>query len=179
MLKKIKTQARPGVAVHSGNTTLRLLLASSLLAAPLAQSATDNTLTVTAESQESVTGRNSGIVAKESASGTKTPTPLRKTPQSISVVTREQMDDQAAASVSDALSYTSGVVTNYRVTPTVTTKLSAVASATRQNCWMVCTLVFPAPVGEPGRLTRGCWSAWRWSTARQGCYTARSARVAW
>lgn len=114
MLKKIKTQARPGVAVHSGNTTLRLLLASSLLAAPLAQSATDNTLTVTAESQESVTGRNSGIVAKESASGTKTPTPLRKTPQSISVVTREQMDDQAAASVSDALSYTSGVVTNYR-----------------------------------------------------------------
>nr|WP_249411935.1 TonB-dependent siderophore receptor [Erwinia rhapontici] len=102
------------MAVHSGNTTLRLLLASSLLAAPLAQSATDNTLTVTAESQESVTGRNSGIVAKESASGTKTPTPLRKTPQSISVVTREQMDDQAAASVSDALSYTSGVVTNYR-----------------------------------------------------------------
>ncbi|QGU87152.1 TonB-dependent siderophore receptor [Erwinia sorbitola] len=114
MVNKIKTQARPGVALPSGPYALRLLLASSLLAAPVAQSAGDDTLTVTAETSESVTARNAGIVAKESASGTKTPTPLRKTPQSISVVTRDQMDDQAAASVSDALSYTSGVVTNYR-----------------------------------------------------------------
>lgn len=113
MLNKINTQARPGVAIHSGHSRLPLLLASSLMVAPVAASAAD-TLTVIAETQESVTGRNKGIVAQESASGTKTPTPLGKTPQAISVVTREQMEDQAAASVSDALSYTSGVVTHYR-----------------------------------------------------------------
>lgn len=114
MIKKMKIQARPDVAITSGQATLRLLIACALMGVPVAHAATDNTLTVTAETSESVTGRNSGIVAKESASGTKTATPLRKTPQSISVVTREQMDDQAATSVSDALNYTSGVVTGYR-----------------------------------------------------------------
>ncbi|UDQ81962.1 TonB-dependent siderophore receptor [Erwinia rhapontici] len=116
MFNKIKKQAIPGIAVRSDKHTLRLLLASALLMAPAVQAATEaeNTLTVTADTQESVTAPTKGIVAKESASGTKTATPLRKTPQSISVVTRDQMDDQAAASVSDALSYTSGVVTNYR-----------------------------------------------------------------
>ncbi|MEI2684092.1 TonB-dependent siderophore receptor [Erwinia aphidicola] len=80
---------------------------------PAVQAAED-TLTVTAETQESVTAPTKGIVAKESASGTKTATPLRKTPQTISVVTREQMNDQQPASVADALVYSSGVVTNYR-----------------------------------------------------------------
>ncbi|MDI3441490.1 TonB-dependent siderophore receptor [Erwinia aphidicola] len=80
---------------------------------PAVQAAED-TLTVTAETQESVTAPTKGIVAKESASGTKTATPLRKTPQTISVVTREQMNDQQPASVADALGYSSGVVTNYR-----------------------------------------------------------------
>ncbi|XXN66360.1 TonB-dependent siderophore receptor (plasmid) [Enterobacter ludwigii] len=76
--------------------------------------AAEETLTVNADTRESVTSPLQGYVAKESAAGTKIATPLRKTPQSISVITREQMDDQAAASVADALSYTSGVLTNYR-----------------------------------------------------------------
>nr|WP_241764030.1 TonB-dependent siderophore receptor [Winslowiella toletana] len=79
-----------------------------------ATAAGEETLTVTAAARESVTSPLKGSVAKESASGTKTATPLRKTPQAISVITRQQMDDQAAPSVSDALSYTSGVMTNYR-----------------------------------------------------------------
>ncbi|WP_223300496.1 TonB-dependent siderophore receptor [Pantoea sp. At-9b] len=74
----------------------------------------EETLTVNADVREGVAAPLPGYVAKESASGTKTATPLRKTPQSISVITRDQMDDQAAASVADALSYTSGVLTNYR-----------------------------------------------------------------
>jgi len=74
----------------------------------------EENLIVTANANENVTAPFRGIVAKESASGTKSATPLRKTPQSISVVTRQQMDDQAPSSVADALSYTSGVITNYR-----------------------------------------------------------------
>ncbi|HBT12413.1 MAG TPA: TonB-dependent siderophore receptor, partial [Erwinia persicina] len=89
MTKMMKAQVRPGVAVTSGKASLRLLVASALVGVPVSQAATENTLTVTAETRESVTGRNSGLVAKESAAGTKTATPLRKTPQSISVVTRE------------------------------------------------------------------------------------------
>ncbi|MTD26325.1 TonB-dependent siderophore receptor [Erwinia sp. J316] len=116
MFNKIKKQSQPGIAAFSDQHTMRLLLASALFIMPAAQAASDNdnTLTVTAETQESVTAPTKGIVAKESASGTKTATPLRKTPQSISVVTREQMDDQDAHSVADALSYSSGVVTTYR-----------------------------------------------------------------
>ncbi|TKJ83802.1 TonB-dependent siderophore receptor [Erwinia persicina] len=116
MFNKIKKQATPGIAAFSDKYSTRLLLASALLMAPAVQAATgaDSTMTVTAESQESVTAPNKGIVAKASASGTKTATALRKTPQSISVVTRDQMDDQDARSVADALSYTSGVVATYR-----------------------------------------------------------------
>lgn len=113
MFNKIKKQAIPGSAVHTDKHTLRLILASTLLMVPAVQAAED-TLTVTAETQDSVTAPTKGIVAKESASGTKTATPLRKTPQTISVVTREQMNDQQPASVADALGYSSGVVTNYR-----------------------------------------------------------------
>lgn len=116
MFNKIKKQAIPGIAVLSEKHTMRILLATTLLIAPAVQAASEaeNTLTVTAETQESVTAPTKGIVAKESASGTKTATPLRKTPQSISVVTRDQINDQLPASVADALDYSSGVVTTYR-----------------------------------------------------------------
>lgn len=115
MFIKIIPQVTDGTAVHASYPRLPLIIASSLMFMPLVHAfAAEETLTVTAERRESVTAPMKGIVAKESAAGTKTATPLRKTPQSISVVTRQQMDDQAVASVADALSYTSGVFTNYR-----------------------------------------------------------------
>jgi len=43
------------------------------------------------------------------SSTTKTDTPLIETPQSISVITREEMDVRAVATVADALSYSAGV----------------------------------------------------------------------
>jgi iron complex outermembrane recepter protein len=53
-----------------------------------------------------------GYVAHRSLVGTKTNTPLLETPQSISVVGREQMSDQGAQSVVQALGYTAGVTNN-------------------------------------------------------------------
>lgn len=50
-----------------------------------------------------------GIVASVSATGSKTDTPLEDIPQSVSVVTRAQMDMQNAQSLGDALRYTPGV----------------------------------------------------------------------
>lgn len=118
MFSMIKKQPGPGCAVHSHTHAVRLLVASTLFILPAAHAAgvyeAENTLTVIAEARESVIAPLKGVVAKESASGTKTETPLLRTPQSISVVTRDQMDQQDPATVADALNYTSGVVTTYR-----------------------------------------------------------------
>lgn len=65
---------------------------------------------VTADAdRESATGPVAGYVAKRSATGTKTDTPIIEIPQSISVVTAEQMQVQKAQSLQDALGYTAGV----------------------------------------------------------------------
>ncbi|MEW5688385.1 MAG: TonB-dependent siderophore receptor [Pseudomonadota bacterium] len=45
----------------------------------------------------------------QATSSTKTETPLIETPQSISIITREEMDVRAVHTVSDALAYTAGV----------------------------------------------------------------------
>lgn len=59
-----------------------------------------------------------GYVAHLSTAGTKTDTALIKTPQTISVVTRDQMDIQDVQSVAQALRYTSGVNPEQRGTNT-------------------------------------------------------------
>ena len=47
-----------------------------------------------------------------SPSATKTDTPIIETPQSITTITREQLDDQNPQSVKDALNYTAGVLSS-------------------------------------------------------------------
>lgn len=67
---------------------------------------------------ETGTGPVAGYVANQSTAGTKTDTPIIKTPQAISVVTRDQMDIQDAQSVAQALRYTSGINPEQRGTNT-------------------------------------------------------------
>ncbi|MCS2165458.1 ferrichrome porin FhuA [Scandinavium manionii] len=77
----------------------------------------EETLTVTAAPaapQESAWGPAATIAAKHSATATKTDTPIEKTPQSVSVVTREEMDTHQPKSVKEALGYTPGVMVNSR-----------------------------------------------------------------
>lgn len=50
-----------------------------------------------------------GYVSNSSVSATKTNTPITETPQAVSVITRDQMSDQGAIGVREALRYTSGV----------------------------------------------------------------------
>ncbi len=65
---------------------------------------------VTVEGElESPFGPVDGYVADRSTTGSKTDTPLIETPQSITVITRDQLDDQDADSISEALRYTPGV----------------------------------------------------------------------
>src|SRR5690349_10576497 len=58
---------------------------------------------------ETATSPVIGYRARNAATATKTDTPLAETPQSITVVTRDQMVDQGAGNVQDALNYAAGV----------------------------------------------------------------------
>jgi len=71
----------------------------------------EDTITVTtaAAEQESAWGPAPTIAAKRTATATKTDTPIEKTPQSISVVTRQEMDMKDPSTVKEALNYTPGV----------------------------------------------------------------------
>ncbi|EPO3867256.1 ferrichrome porin FhuA [Escherichia coli] len=76
----------------------------------------EDTITVTAAPapQESAWGPAATIAARQSATGTKTDTPIQKVPQSISVVTAEEMALHQPKSVKEVLSYTPGVAVGTR-----------------------------------------------------------------
>jgi iron complex outermembrane receptor protein len=88
-----------GFAVFTKDLTVNT--GSPIADVMLAVQNASNTVTVQAEA---------GYVANESTLGTKTDTPLLETPQSISVITRDQMDAQAPQSINEALRYAPGVV---------------------------------------------------------------------
>ncbi|WP_354375400.1 TonB-dependent siderophore receptor [Variovorax paradoxus] len=58
---------------------------------------------------ETATSPVIGYRARNAATATKTDTPLSETPQSVTVVTRDQMIDQGATNLQDALNYAAGV----------------------------------------------------------------------
>lgn len=62
---------------------------------------------------ENAWGPVDGIIATQSATASKTGTSLKNTPQAVNVVTRDQMEAQGAATVTQVLRYTPGVVAQY------------------------------------------------------------------
>jgi len=60
-------------------------------------------------SPSTATGPVNGYVAKASASGTKTDTPILETPQTINVVGARQIRDEGATTLAEALAYTPGL----------------------------------------------------------------------
>lgn len=90
-----------------------------VLVTPLAWSQTDVGTTPAADATTTlqavtVQGRRGedAYIAKQGTAGSKTDTPLIETPQSVSVITREQLDAQNVQSLSQALTYTPGVSVN-------------------------------------------------------------------
>jgi iron complex outermembrane receptor protein len=105
-----------------GRLRLSLLLATSAIAAlPISAFAADPgaisgttaaielpTVSVQGAAAQSGT-TDQGFVAKDGTAGTKTNTPLLETPQSVSVITREQLNARDVQNVEQALGYTAGV----------------------------------------------------------------------
>ncbi|UVC30878.1 TonB-dependent siderophore receptor [Pantoea sp. SOD02] len=88
------------------------VLCALALALPAASFA-EESIVVTAQPQESATTPTQGYLATRSSGASKSDQPLITTPQSISVVTRQQMEDQGAQDLNQALGYTPGVFTNF------------------------------------------------------------------
>ncbi|MGE3290863.1 MAG: TonB-dependent siderophore receptor [Geminicoccaceae bacterium] len=61
-------------------------------------------------SETAATGAPVGFVATQTSAGTKTDTPISEIPQSVSVITREQMDRQGVQTVDQVGRYTPGVL---------------------------------------------------------------------
>lgn len=87
------------------------VLCAVAFTSPLAWSA--DTLVVTAQPVETATTPTLGYSVKTSQGAMKTDRPLITTAQSVSVITRQQIEDQGAMSVNQALNYTAGAFTNF------------------------------------------------------------------
>lgn len=97
------------VAGSSGAYAVRAMAPAADAGAAAAANALP-TLTVTAQA-ERADGQVQGYVAQRSATATRTDTALLETPRAVTVVTREQMDDQAVHTVEQSLRYSAGVLT--------------------------------------------------------------------
>jgi len=95
----------------SGFTASRSADGYVLVAAPVPGTTTLPAVRVSGQSVPGALDPTSGLLASTSSSATKTDTPLIETPQSVSVVTREQIDEQKPRSVTEALRYTPGAFT--------------------------------------------------------------------
>lgn len=109
----VSNKASGAAERNSGLSSRALVLAScSLLGLLPATSAAAPA--VTAEGEEPsivITGQRPASVA---ASGTKSDTPLLETPQSISVITRADLDAQGISNLNQALRYTAGITPETR-----------------------------------------------------------------
>ncbi|MGF6089020.1 TonB-dependent siderophore receptor [Pseudomonas sp. 18173] len=81
----------------------------SLVAVPEGVMALPATSVIGVEDSESAWGSAQGYTAKRTAAGTKTDTALVEAPRSISVVTRQQMDDRNVHTLDDAVRYLPGI----------------------------------------------------------------------
>ncbi|RON42851.1 TonB-dependent receptor [Pseudomonas frederiksbergensis] len=81
----------------------------SLVAVPEGVMALPETSVIGVQNAESAWGPVDGYVATRTAAGTKTDTALVEAPRSISVATRQQMDDRSVHSLDDAVRYMPGI----------------------------------------------------------------------
>ncbi len=106
-------QARPRLS--SVAFSISAVVGSAVLAS---QACAEDTLIVEPSASyavaESPYGPTQTIAAKNTATATKTDTPVEKSPQSISIITRQELDIHQPNSLKDALGYTPGVVVSDR-----------------------------------------------------------------
>ncbi|HHQ7225790.1 TPA: ferrichrome porin FhuA [Salmonella enterica subsp. enterica] len=114
-MARLKT-AQPNSSLRKIAVVVATAVSGMSVYAQAAVQPKEESITVTAApaAQESAWGPAATIAARQSATATKTDTPIQKVPQSISVVTAEEMALHQPKSVKEALSYTPGVAVGTR-----------------------------------------------------------------
>jgi hypothetical protein len=122
---------------------------------------------------ETATSQVIGYRAKNAVTATKTDTPLAETPQSVTVVTRDQMVDQGATNLQDALTYAAGVRSDAYGLDSRSDGFSVRGS---DPSVYLDGLQTYSPAGTPPRRvpTPTRWSASRCCAARPACSSARA-----
>lgn len=118
-----------------------------------------DTIAIEAEASDA-SGPVNGYIADRSDTATKTDVPLIETPQSISVISREQLDDRGADSLTDAVTYAPGIDVDNRASKAVIDTFeieirgfSAQNATYRDGTQIQAGLPFSAPI-EPFGLER-------------------------
>lgn len=102
--------AGSGINVRITGANTATLVANSVTTGALPDGAISlETINVSGDAQNPF-GHVDGYVATRSSSGTKTDTPLIRTPQTVNIVTSDQIRDQGAQTLGDAVQYTPGVI---------------------------------------------------------------------
>ncbi|HGK4674770.1 TPA: ferrichrome porin FhuA [Kluyvera georgiana] len=109
-MARLKT-AQPNLSLRKLAVVVATAVSGMSVYAQAAEQPKEETITVTAApaAQESAWGPAPTIAAKRSATATKTDTPIEKTPQSVSVITRQELDMRQPTTVKDAMAYTPSV----------------------------------------------------------------------
>lgn len=95
---------------HIGQFGCSVLALAVATTAAHAQGTATQLETITVEGEASSGDGGTALIARRSAAATKSDAPIVETPQSISVVTREQIAEQGAQTIGQALRYTPGVM---------------------------------------------------------------------
>lgn len=96
-------------ALRGSGLSLRITASGALNVQPVSSDAvTLEATSINAANLNGATEADTGYVAHRSSIGTKTRTELVKIPQSVSVVTRDELNDRKSDNLSDALKYTPG-----------------------------------------------------------------------
>ena len=117
-----------------------------------------------------------GYLANQSGTGTKTDTPLRETPQSITVVTADRITDQGALTVQESLRYVPGVFAD-AYGPDSRGDYPRIRGQD-PNIYLDGTRVVNTSSSTNGGRIRIRWSASRCCAARHRCSTATPRRPA-
>ena len=106
----VTTTPKPKAKTRAKKTTKRGGTAQKAAPQPAAQQVTEQIGSATGPGGETATGPVNGIVATRTATGIKTDTPLIEVPRTVNVVTKDQVEQQRAQTIGQALRYTPGIL---------------------------------------------------------------------
>lgn len=106
----VTTTKKPKPKAKAKKTVKRAGTAQASAPQPAPAQASEQVGSATGQARETATGPVNGIVATRTATGIKTDTPLIEIPRTVNVITKDQIEQQRAQTIGQALRYTPGIM---------------------------------------------------------------------